>query len=129
MLERYNKRKGSNIIMKDTILKAVFSKVGPILVAGVAMLIGLISSKLDAFYAYLATFDFIISTDIQSAISYGITGIIWLVINYIINNYAGEHAKAIQEELKKIIPNQVVDKWIGDKTVNAVSVAVANAKK
>ena len=129
MLERYNKRKGPNIIMKDTILKAVFSKVGPILVAGVAMLIGLISSKLDALYTYLATFDFIVSTDIQSAISYGITGIIWLVINYIINNYAGEHAKAIQEELKKIIPNQVVDKWIGDKTVNAVSVAVANAKK
>lgn len=129
MLERYNKRKGPNIIMKDTILKAVFSKVGPILVAGVAMLIGLISSKLDSFYAYLATFDFIISTDIQSAISYGITGIIWLVINYIINNYAGEHAKAIQEELKKIIPNQVVDKWIGDKTVNAVAIAVKNSNK
>ena len=129
MLERYNKRKKPNIIMKDTILKAIFSKVGPILVAGVAMLIGLISSKLDSFYAYLATFEFIVPTDVQSAISYGITGIVWLAINYAINKYAGEHAKAIQEQLQKIIPNQVVDKWIGEKTVNAVTIAVANAKK
>lgn len=129
MLERYNKRKRPNIIMKDTILKAVFSKVGPILIAGVAGLIGFISSKLDSLYAYLATFEFVVPADIQSAISYGITGIVWLVINYIINNYAGEHAKAIQEQLQKIIPNQVVDKWIGEKTVNAVTIAVANAKK
>jgi uncharacterized membrane protein len=99
------KRKAPDV--KSWIFKRIFSPVGPAITAGVSAALGYIVT-------WLASFSIVLDADMQSHIAYVLTGITWLVIDQLINRYAGQHAASIQEAL-----GVDADRWIGPKTVNA----------
>lgn len=89
-LDRLNRRNPPNIIMKNAILKLLFSRVGPAVKA-------LVSSLLGWLVTYLAGFGIMLDADLQMHISVAITGVIWLTIDFLVNKYAGDNVAIIQK--------------------------------
>jgi hypothetical protein len=111
-LDRKRKNNPDKIVMKDYFFKLIFSKLGPLVKAGISLAIGKI-------VVFLASYGIMLDADLQLQLEAVITSIVWLAIDQLVNNYAGKHAEAIQKAL-----GVKRDRWIGDKTV-----AAAEAKR
>ena len=92
--------------LKAWVLKLIFSRVGPAVKAGVSALLGWLVT-------HLAGLGIVLDADLQLHITSAITGLAWLAMDWAINNYAGNHAAAIQTAL-----GVERDRWLGPVTVN-----------
>lgn len=106
--------------MKNSILKLVFSRLGPSVTSGVSVatgfLLGWIVNATSALGMHLDAAQ-------QTTVSLAISQTIYWLITELINKYAGEHAEAIQ----KAIGTKVVDRWIGPETIAAAQEAAQKA--
>jgi hypothetical protein len=106
-LERLNKRRPPNIIMKDAILKLIFSRLGPVITAIVSAILGFLVTK-------LATYQIMLDAELQTQISGALTGLIWLTVNQLVNRYMGDKVEIIQQAY-----GLEADRWLGPKTTAA----------
>jgi hypothetical protein len=107
--------------IKTMIMRLVFSRIGPVVTGAVSTaiggLIGLMTNK-------LAEFGIPVSADMQTEVTGFTAFLVYGIINYLINSYAGDSAAALQEALSKSsgMPLEV-DKWIDVKTIELASKA------
>jgi hypothetical protein len=101
------KHKPNKIVMKDLILKALFSRVGPAIKA-------IVSGILGKLVTWAASLGIMMDASLQQSIALSLTGIIWLAIDYYVNKYAGDHAETIQKAY-----GLEADRWLGPKTTAA----------
>lgn len=106
-LERFNKRRSPNIIMKDAILKLIFSRLGPVITALVSAILGYLVTK-------LASYEIMLDADLQTQISGALTALIWLTVNQLVNRYMGDKVAIIQQAY-----GLEADRWLGPKTTAA----------
>jgi hypothetical protein len=106
-VERRRAENKKKIDPKGWVLRLIFSRVGPMVKAGVSAALGWIVVK-------LASFGIMLDADMQLHISSALTGLIWLAIDQLINRYAGSQTEAIQQAL-----GVDADRWIGPKTIEA----------
>jgi hypothetical protein len=110
---RNSKTPTLNTYMKAQILKLVFSRVGPLITAAISTAVGFIVVQ-------LARIGLVLDADQELQLIATASGLIYTAINYLVNKYAGEQAKAIQEAL-----GVVKDGWIGPVTIATAEQAKA----
>jgi hypothetical protein len=101
------KHKPNKIVIKNTILKLLFSRVGPAVKA-------LVSSLLGWLVTWTAGMGILIGADLQMHIATALSGLIWLTIDFLVNKYAGDHVAIIQKAY-----GLEADRWLGPKTTAA----------
>lgn len=106
--------------MKNFILRTAFSKAGPVITAGVAVIVGFI---LGWIVTGLSAIGLPIDAAQQTEVSLSITAGIYWFLNQLINKYAGEHAVILQKILRDANPLLKVDRWIGPETIAAAQAA------
>ena len=103
-------------MIKNFILKLVFSRLGPSVTSGVSVatgfLLGWIVTGTSALGMHLDAAQ-------QTTVSLAISQTIYWLITELVNKYSGEHASAVQAALKKVVPDLKIDNWIGSETVAA----------
>ena len=108
-MARRQKRHPNKIVMKDFFLKLIFSRVGPAVAAIVSAILGFLVTK-------LAAIGIMLDANMQSHISYALTGFIWLTINHLVNKYLGDKVQVIQEAY-----GLQADRWLGPVTTQAAT--------
>jgi hypothetical protein len=109
-------------MIKDTILKYLFSKMGQPIAAGVSFVAAYILQILVTTMAqYL---EYHIPAEAQTKILESVTAACYALINVLLHKYAGDKAVQIQKAV-----GVDDDRWIGDVTVAAVEKHAEFAKK
>jgi hypothetical protein len=106
-IERRRAENKAKIDPKGWVLRLIFSRVGPLVKAGVSAALGWLVTT-------LASFGIMLDADMQMHVASALTGLIWLAIDQLINRYAGHQTEAIQHAL-----GVDADRWIGPKTIEA----------
>lgn len=110
------------VIMKDFILKFLFSKMGQPIAAGISVIAGFIVHYTVVYMAqYL---HYAVPVETQSYIAEGVSAFCYAAINFILHKYAGDRAEMIQ---RSVGVND--DRWIGNETLQAIDKHVEFAKK
>lgn len=104
--------------MKAFLFKAIFSRVGPLIKAGVSFLLGKV-------VVLLAAVNVTMTAELQQSLSYVLTAGAWIIIDWLLNKYAGDNIKAIQEA----VGMEAIDRWVGPKTVATIEEMAAKAKR
>jgi hypothetical protein len=103
--------------LKAWVFKLVFSRVGPVIGAAVSAAVGWLVTQLAAFQIYM-------DADMQIQVASFFSFVIYGVINYLVNRYAGDNAAAIQEAL-----GAKVDRWIDKETIEAAAARAPKPKE
>ncbi len=114
-LNTVSKRKPAGLF-KSWLMKLVFSRVGPVITGAISSAIGFLMNFL---INKLSLIGIIVTADMQMEVAGFISFLIYGVINFLVNKYAGDSAAALQEALAKSSGiNLEVDKWIDLKTID-----------
>ena len=90
-------------------MKMIFSRIGPVVTAGVSAIVGWIVAQLASFQIYL-------DADMQIQVAGFFSFVIYGVINFLVNRYAGDSAAAVQEAL-----GTKVDRWVDIETIETAA--------
>ena len=103
-------------MIKNYILKLVFSRLGPTVTSAVSTAVGFLLGWLVTGTSALG---FHLTADQQTEVSLALTAVTYWLITELVNKYAGDKAETIQKILQDINPTLKVDRWIGAETVAA----------
>jgi hypothetical protein len=106
-LERKRAENAKKLNPKGWLLRLIFSRLGPLVKAGVSAALGWLVTS-------LASLGIMLDADMQMHVASALTGITWLAIDAAVTRYAGHQAEAIQQAL-----GVDADRWIGPRTIEA----------
>lgn len=119
-------QRGKAGFLKSWFLKLVFSRIGPVVTAGIASGIGyVISTMVDG----LAAIGIPVNAEMQMEVAGFLAFVVYGIINFAVNKYAGDSAAALQEALAKSTGMPIkVDKWIDVETIKVAQAMGAKPK-